>query len=97
MSDEAITLLRSIAERLDRIEQRTAPVLHEQTIRDESMSLRGAMQMLGYESTKRFWLTVRRLGIPYTKLNQRRYIFRREDIDAVLKQRQVGTRKVRAA
>jgi len=94
MSDEAITLLRSIVDRLDRIEQRTAPVV---TTVAATMTQREAMKLLGYSDRESFWVAIRRLGIPYSKLSERRALFRREDIDAVLKQRQVGTRKVRAA
>jgi hypothetical protein len=56
------------------------------------LDVAGAMAMLGFGTSnrKRFWELVRELGIPYERLSPHRCLFRVSDIDAILRQRQVG-------
>lgn len=57
----------------------------------------GAMKRLGYRSRKYFWKAVRRLGIPYERISTRHATFHASDVNAVLRQRQVGSLKHRRA
>lgn len=85
--------LAALEERVKRLEQMAQRV--EQA--DGPLPTEDAMQLLGYKSGKRFWQCIKRLHIPYTRINQRRALFLRSDIEAVLRQRQVGTGRRRAA
>lgn len=79
--------VRQLSERIKRIEAQASP----------TMDSTAAMHRLGYSSVNGFWQAVRRLGIPFSRLSARRFMFRTSDIDAAMQRRQVGTRARRLA
>lgn len=92
---ETSVYLGELKEQLDRIEQmlqRTAAGHDRPTL-----TQREAMQMLGYRDRESFVKRAKALGIPYCPTSSRRRLFLRSDIEAVLRQRQVGTGRRRAA
>lgn len=75
-----------------------ARVLKVERISGATVDTAGAMQHLQYKSAKRFWEAVRREQIPFSRLSARHCVFQVADLQAVLKQRQVGSgRKWRVA
>lgn len=50
------------------------------------------MQLLGYSDRSAFWQSVKRSGIPFVRINQRRCIFEESQIRAWLDRRTVGSR-----
>lgn len=49
-------------------------------------------ELLGYANRSCFWEAVRRAGIPYIKLNQRRFLFDAAEVEAWLKRRTIQGR-----
>lgn len=85
LSDASI---ERIVQRLAVIQQAAAPIPTPARV-----NVAGAMARLGFRrgNEKRFWEAVRNLGIPYERLSPRRCLFNVADIDAILRQRQVGS------
>lgn len=59
----------------------------------QELTTKAAMARLGYQSTKRFWEAVRRLGIPYSKISSQHVVFDSADITAALEAKRVGVRR----
>ena len=50
-------------------------------------------RVLGYNNRAAFWDAVRRAGIPYIRINARRFMFDAAEVEAWLERRKVGGRK----
>ena len=50
-------------------------------------------RILGYSSRPAFWEAVRRAGIPFIRINARRFMFDEAEVEAWLEKRKVGGKK----
>ena len=50
-------------------------------------------KILGYANRASFWTAVKRGGIPYIRVNQRRFLFDEEEVSAWLDRHRVGGKK----
>ena len=76
-------------ERIQRLERRLDSIETASTA--DTLGTSEVMSMLGYKSGKRFWEAVRRLGLPYSRVSGRVCVFRKGDVEALLRQRQIGS------
>ncbi|MBW7893688.1 MAG: hypothetical protein H3C27_01140 [Opitutaceae bacterium] len=56
------------------------------------LSIKQVAGLLGYTNRISGWRAVKKLGIPYVRINRRRIVFEEDEVQAWIKRRSVGNR-----